>query len=201
MTAASTFPWVSPLESDTWNRTRVLTGYKPSPTERKSFWHGSSASVTSSNHRSMLNENEPFMISRESFDSYRRSFDISARSPVVQPGGPPLRKSLDSRVAGQLQSTASEAGEGQRSSTADEHFEDVGLHDEIKPKKKSLFARFAETDHSNPTATPTSPLPHHGFSFPGRKRGHSGQGAELGKIDRSGTPACKGCRQTTDCAL
>ena len=28
----------------------------------------------SSNHRSMLNENEPFSISRESFESYRRSF-------------------------------------------------------------------------------------------------------------------------------
>lgn len=51
----------------------------PSPTEeRKSFWGHTNSSrsttTTSSGHRSLLRENEPFFISRESFDSYRRSF-------------------------------------------------------------------------------------------------------------------------------
>lgn len=44
------------------------------PNEKRSFWTSSSRSTTSSNHRSVFNENEPFNISRESFDSYRRSF-------------------------------------------------------------------------------------------------------------------------------
>jgi hypothetical protein len=67
---------------------------------------------------------------------------------------------------------------------AEERFEEVGLHDDVKPKKKSIFARFAETTDGNATSRPISPGGHHGFSFTGRKRGHSGQGAELGKIDR-----------------
>jgi len=48
----------------------------PSPTERKNFWStksNTSSNSSQSNHRSMLSE-EPFNISRESFDSYRRSF-------------------------------------------------------------------------------------------------------------------------------
>lgn len=48
---------------------------QPSPTERKNFWSTKSNSSTNSstNHRAMLSD-EPFNISRESFDSYRRSF-------------------------------------------------------------------------------------------------------------------------------
>ena len=38
----------------------------------------------SSNHRSMLNENEPFSISRESFESYRRSFVRQAFSSPAE---------------------------------------------------------------------------------------------------------------------
>lgn len=56
----------------------------PSPPERKGFWHTkSSNSVTSSNHRSVISENEPFNISRESFDSYRRSFVGVANSDTT----------------------------------------------------------------------------------------------------------------------
>lgn len=47
---------------------------QPSPTEKKSFWQRTPTSTTSSNHRSLLSDNEPFSISRESFESYRRSF-------------------------------------------------------------------------------------------------------------------------------
>ena len=48
----------------------------PSPTEKKSFW-GSTASrstTSSSLHKCAFDEGEQFNISRESFDSYRRSF-------------------------------------------------------------------------------------------------------------------------------
>ncbi|KAI9816410.1 MAG: hypothetical protein M1832_005077 [Thelocarpon impressellum] len=158
----------------------------PSPPEKTSFWHGSNASITSSNHRSMLSENEPFSISRESFDSYRRSFDISARSPVTQPDAPP-RQSLDSRFARLPKSAVTARRLDREPPTAEEGFEDVGLHDEAKPKKKSIFSRFADSsDASVPPHSSTSSA-HFGFHLPGRKLGHSGQGAELGKIDRPGS--------------
>jgi hypothetical protein len=59
-----------------------LTLRQPSPQhEKPMFWHSkSNTSTTSSNHRSLLAENEPFSISRESFDSYRRSFVCLATS-------------------------------------------------------------------------------------------------------------------------
>lgn len=77
--------------------------------------------------------------------------------------------------------------------TKEEDFEDVGLDDPKpqQPKKRGLFARLtdAATEHqaaAGAEATTASPRPnsshergawHH---FGGRKRGQSGQGAELG---------------------
>jgi hypothetical protein len=62
-------------------------------------------------------------------------------------------------------------------------FVDVGLNDEAKPKKRSIFARFTAADSTAAaadSAAPASAAPaHHGFLFTGRKRGQSGQGAEL----------------------
>lgn len=81
--------------------------------------------------------------------------------------------------------------------TEEEWFEEVGLNDEIKPppKRKSIFARFGDSsdsagggDNSRPSSS------HRGFHLPGRKRGQSGQGAELGQIDR---PPVVGDRSTT----
>lgn len=71
--------------------------------------------------------------------------------------------------------------------TDEEAFEDVGLNDEKKepPKKKSIFARFG--DNAEQPTTGDAPRPtssHRGFHLPGRKRGQSGQGAELGNIDQ-----------------
>ncbi len=71
--------------------------------------------------------------------------------------------------------------------TDEEGFEDVGLNDEKKepPKKKSIFSRFG--DNTETPATGDAPRPnssHRGFHLPGRKRGQSGQGAELGNIDK-----------------
>jgi hypothetical protein len=68
----------------------------------------------------------------------------------------------------------------------EERFEDIGLGDDgVKPKRKSIFARFGDT----PTETPSSShnsrpsSSHLGFRLPGRRRGHSGQGSELGNIN------------------
>ena len=47
---------------------------QPSPPEKQSFWRRYPGSTRPSNHRDLVDENEPFSISRESFDSYRRSF-------------------------------------------------------------------------------------------------------------------------------
>lgn len=153
----------------------------------------------------MLSENEPFSISRESFDSYRRSFvrepprksrrlakptgqDISARSPVGPDGSTTPRQSLDARVKSPARSALRPSSQLER--PEEERFEDVGLNDESKvpPKKKSIFARFGDnsegptnSDNSRPSSS------HRGFHLPGRKRGHSGQGAELGHIDRPPT--------------
>ncbi|KAK5278396.1 hypothetical protein LTR40_009207, partial [Exophiala xenobiotica] len=70
----------------------------PSPTEKESFWSKAKSPVTTaSNHRQCFNDNEPFSISRESFESYRRSFDISGRSPILQADSFTSRSSLDSR--------------------------------------------------------------------------------------------------------
>lgn len=165
----------------------------PSPPEKKGFWQRSPTSTTtSSNHRSLLNENEPFSISRESFDSYRRSFDISARSPIHYPNESTTpRQSLDSRL--QRQPGLNENGTSEpepRKSAEEEGFEDVGLNDEAKqpPKKRGIFARFGDNVDNQTTGDSARPSSsHRGFHLPGRKRGQSGQGAELGSIQRPTT--------------
>ncbi len=113
--------------------------------------------------------------------------DISARSPVNQHDSPTPRQSLDSRMARPPRS-AIKANQFERPQPTDEEaFEEVGLNDEAKqpPKKRGIFSRFgdnSETSGTNDTSRPSSS--HRGFHLPGRKRGQSGQGAELGNIDR-----------------
>lgn len=165
----------------------------PSPPEKKSFWSPSRTSSTmSSNHRSLLNENEPFSISRESFDSYRRSFDISARSPVPPQSTTP-RQSLDVGLNNPPRSSIKDMERPQP--TKEEIFEDVGLEDETKqqpPKKRSIFARFGDNTESTTSGDGSRPgSSHRGFHLPGRKRGQSGQGAELGNINRPSAPVIK----------
>lgn len=91
---------------------------QPSPIEREATWPRRYLSRTSSDKGSRNSgEIEHFPISRESFDSYRRSFvtrpvspltinnvnspqDISAKTPaIIPPDALPPRQSLDSRVA------------------------------------------------------------------------------------------------------
>ena len=63
----------------------------------------------------------------------------------------------------------------------------MGLNDDIKPKKKGLFSRFSNEAPESPVSADGSRpnSSHHGFHIPGRKRAASGQGAELGNMDRS----------------
>jgi len=160
----------------------------PSPPEKKAIWpKRSNNSTSSSTHRSVLTENEPFSISRESFDSYRRSFDISARSPVIsQELNSRGRSSLDS-MPRLPRSAIGERIFERQPPTAEEGFEDVRLNDENKPpqpspqaRKKGFFSKFG--DDQTPPQSPTSSTSR--FHLPGRKRGQSGQGAELRDMSR-----------------
>ena len=75
-------------------------------------------------------------------------------------------------------------------------FEDVGLDADAKPKedpkqqhakKRGIFSRFGDQnpDTVSPTDGSRPSSSHRGFHLPGRKRGQSGQGAELGSIEQS----------------
>lgn len=174
----------------------------PSPQQEKpTFWHSkSNVSTTSSNHRSLLSENEPFSISRESFDSYRRSFDISARSPVtdcVSETYPrqsldarrsvDTRRSLDARRSRATPRSSMQQGRpDSRDQVPEEHFEDVGLNDEPKPqpKKRSLFSRFGDNNNHANDEVRDRPTSSHHFSLTGRKRAESGAGSELKPMPR-----------------
>ncbi|KAL1973640.1 hypothetical protein VTN31DRAFT_6275 [Thermomyces dupontii] len=176
------------------NDSGVYLPPSPPPDEKQSFWRRYPRSSSSSNHRSLVDENEPFSISRESFDSYRRSFDISAKSPVPQYDQLPPRPSLDSRLSRQNFHSVLDSQKPEKvQSTDEEPFEDIGLADEhIKPKKKGLFARFGENFSDSPTSSGGSRLPSAsqlGFRLPGRKRTPSGQGAELSNIKRESSTA------------
>lgn len=195
----------------------------PSPTERKSFWGTtSSRSTTSSSiNRCAFDENEPFNISRESFDSYRRSFvrstnlncyatlerkrgnllgsqDISARSPIIQPDSRGGRTSLDSRtflppprLSNSFSRGLSVPPQTQEEEVVDK-FEDVAIDDPKPPppqKKRGILARIVDStggDHDSGTRPTSSHESNNKSSawhhFGGRKRGQSGQGAELGSI-------------------
>ncbi|KAJ9205896.1 hypothetical protein DTO164E3_1149 [Paecilomyces variotii] len=157
----------------------------PSPPEKQSFWSKYPGSAGSSNHRSLVNENEPFSISRESFDSYRRSFDISARSPVSQVDTLPSRTSLDSRFSRITSRSAINGSTFDRpQSMEEERFEDVVLGDDVKPRKKGIFSRIGETLSETPSTTNNSrPSSSYLGFLPGRKRTHSGQGSELGSVN------------------
>lgn len=165
----------------------------PSPPEKKSFWsRRSNPSNSSSSTTRSFSEIEPFSISRESFDSYRRSFDISAKSPVTEnPSSTCGRQSLDARLP-RLPRTSLHEHRFQREPPTEEEvegFEDIGLGDNSnkdKPttKKKGLFSKLGDQSSDEPAlATPLTSR----FHFTSRKRGLSGQGAELCDIERPST--------------
>lgn len=117
------------------------------------------------------------------------SQDISARSPVQYPQDSNTpRQSLDSRVPRQPRSVINGSSTFEPPKPTDEEgFEDVGLNDEAKqpPRKRGIFARFGDNTESQASGEAGRPISSHGrFHLPGRKRGQSGQGAELANIDR-----------------
>ncbi|KAI5291940.1 hypothetical protein KEM52_006736 [Ascosphaera acerosa] len=100
----------------------------PSPVDddEATFWGG--RSPMKHHARSLVDENEPFCLSRESFDSYRRSFDISARSPIHSDST--TRTSLDSRLDSRLPRYARPTNLRTSLEVPEEDkFEDIGLDD------------------------------------------------------------------------
>ncbi|PKS10590.1 hypothetical protein jhhlp_002344 [Lomentospora prolificans] len=162
----------------------------PSPTENsdRSPWsrrhHPSRSSCETSTSNGDI---EPFSISRESFDSYRRSFDISAKSPVVNHQIPP-RQSLDSARFPRLPRSSLSSRHGTRHLATEEEsdgasFEDVGLDEPASQhapsKRRGLFGMFSEAQEPSPNGPAVSRF------LPGkRRRGQSGLVAELGNMER-----------------
>ncbi|RYC58371.1 hypothetical protein CHU98_g7829 [Xylaria longipes] len=158
------------------SKSRDNGDYKMS--DEKGLWPRRLAnSRTSMDTRSSIGDIEHFSISRESFDSYRRSF-----SPVLVHDVP--RQSLDSASMRYPRSSVRHRSFERELPTAEEGFEDVGLNDDQKqtqqqhPKKKGFFAKFSEPQESNTHGEGLARF------IPGRKRAQSGQGAELGPVER-----------------
>ncbi|KAF4469934.1 hypothetical protein FALBO_3161 [Fusarium albosuccineum] len=154
----------------------------PSPTEDKGQWPRKYLTTrNSTDTRSSFGDIEHFSISRESFDSYRRSFDISARAPVTPDF--PQRQSLDSARLPRLPRSAVDRSFAQPP-TAEERFEDVGLDDHKQPpqpQKRSFFSKFSESREKDASSQPAVSR----FLMHGRKRAQSGQGSELGPMDNA----------------
>ncbi|RYP56230.1 hypothetical protein DL771_012017 [Monosporascus sp. 5C6A] len=146
-----------------------------------------SASRSSIDTRSSLGDIEHFIISRESFDSYRRSFDISAKSPVHVHEA--TRHSLEStRFPARVPiSSVRSRSFDKEPPTPEEGFEEVGLNDEQQkqqePKKKGFFARFSDQQESHNSHAHSQGMGMSRF-IPGRKRAHSGQGSELTPMEK-----------------
>ncbi|KAK7426371.1 hypothetical protein QQZ08_007126 [Neonectria magnoliae] len=153
----------------------------PSPIEDKGQWPRKYLTTrNSTDTRDSLGDIEHFSISRESFDSYRRSFDISARSPITN-SEIPTRQSLDSARFHRLPRSAIDRSFERQPATAEEGFEDVGLEDkQPAPRKRGFFSKFSDSQEKDLSSQPTVSR----FSIHGRKRAPSGQGAELGSMDQ-----------------
>lgn len=159
----------------------------PSPTEEKGQWPRKYLTArTSTDTRSSIGDIEPFSISRESFDSYRRSFDISARSPMPN-ADMPQRQSLDSARLPRFPRSAVKQSFDRQPPTAEEGFEEVGLEDQkqsqphVPPQKRSFFSKFSDNREKDSTSQPTVSR----FLIGNRKRAQSGQGSELNPISQS----------------
>jgi hypothetical protein len=136
---------------------------------------------------------EPFSISRESFDSYRRSFDVSARSQIFANQDPATRQSLDSaRYPRYPRSSVDRRMNRSPPTPEEEDFEEVGLEDQKsqvqaqqQQRKRGFFSKFSDTQDKGDKDANNQPMSRF---LPGRKRGQSGQGAELGSIEHLQKP-------------
>ncbi|KAK6356402.1 hypothetical protein TWF718_000762 [Orbilia javanica] len=128
----------------------------PSPVEKKAFW-GRKEAPTGSPVEAPDTQDIGFAITRESFDSYRRSFDISARTQISDSQRPSMqssRSSFDALGWGRpsfdapnrlpsidVSESASEEDDGE--------FRDVDLNDQ--PKKRGFLGRFVPGQSTQPT--------------------------------------------------
>lgn len=172
----------------------------PSPTFEKDLWPRQyDSSRTSTDTTSSIGDIEPFSISRESFDSYQRSFDISARSPVLHEAT--TRASFDSCLLPRLGTPALERQPHHRHGTepflstetsTQEEFEEVGLEDkapdaQAPPRRKGFFFKF--TSASTTTAT-TDGQSGSSWWVIGGSRKHAASSAWLGnELKPMDTPA------------
>ena len=99
----------------------------------------------------------------------------------------PTRQSLDSARFPRLPRSAIDRRMMERQPpTAEEGFEDVGLDDHKQPpRKRGFFSKFGDSQDKDGQLAEPSPVSR--FLMPVRKRGHSGQGSELGAMDRPQT--------------
>lgn len=112
----------------------------PSPTEKKSFWKLNGGKSDSPIDRTSIDE--PFTIPRESCEGYRRSFDISARSPIIDPSRPSLQlDGRSDRPSFERLTKLSPPVRVEECIVSGDGFEEIKL-DDHKPKKWSIFARF-----------------------------------------------------------
>ncbi|RPB26928.1 hypothetical protein L211DRAFT_834599 [Terfezia boudieri ATCC MYA-4762] len=112
----------------------------PSPTEKKSFWKRNGGKSDSPIDRTSMDE--PFTIPRESCEGYRRSFDISARSPIIDPSRPSLQlDGRSTRPSFERLTKLSPPVRIEECTVRGDSFEEVKL-DDNKPKKWGIFARF-----------------------------------------------------------
>jgi len=118
----------------------------PSPTEEKSFWGRCSGKDSPIDRTSM---DDPFTISRESCEGYRRSFDISARSPVIDSSRSSSQFGSSNRSSIEKLPKLSTAVMIEESTGIDDEFEEIKL-DGNKPKKRSIFARFGGDSTTSP---------------------------------------------------
>ncbi|EPS40749.1 hypothetical protein H072_5384 [Dactylellina haptotyla CBS 200.50] len=119
----------------------------PSPVEKKAFW-GRRESVNGSPQEVPDSQDIGFAITRESFDSYRRSFDISARTQVSDSQRASMQSSrssfdalgwgissLDAKPNRLPSINVSESA----SEDEDDEFRDVDLNDNSQAQKKRGF--------------------------------------------------------------
>jgi len=110
----------------------------PSPTENKGLWGRNGGKDSPIDRTSM---DEPFTISRESCEGYRRSFDISARSPVIDSPQSSSQSDRSNRPSLEGMYKLSPPVRAKESTCVQDEFEEIKL-DDNKPKKRGIFARF-----------------------------------------------------------
>ncbi|KAJ6259119.1 hypothetical protein Dda_6016 [Drechslerella dactyloides] len=130
----------------------------PSPVEKKSFWGKREASSAPAQEVPDT-QDIGFAISRESFDSYRRSFDISARTHLSDSQRPSMqssRSSLDAMAWGRssLDATPNRLPSIDVTESASEddeegeEFRDVDLNENAQGQKKRGFLGRFVTGHA-----------------------------------------------------